>query len=523
LGWLHGTLDYAERRDLSRYISNFIFSRNPAALILLTALAVSGCSRPTTLQEIRDEGVLHVITRIAPSIYYQERDITTGYDYELASNFARELGVELRTRVADDNSEILSVLSRNYAHIGLAGMTRRPEFEGKFHTVPTGINVQSVVVYHRDAPKPETLADLHGHTIHMLADSNHEHLVLSQQGDAAPVIVVHPEIDAAGLLTRVESGEFSYAAVSSNELDLNHVFFPDVFEGFALNEPEELVWLFPAQQDDSLANAAANFMEAQHQSGQMEQLSERFYGHLDRLNFVGAQTFMTHVENRLPTYQALFEGYGRETDLDWRLLAAIGYQESHWRANAVSPTGVRGLMMLTRTTANYIGISNRLDPKQSIEGGARYFRMVHQKIPDRIPEPDRTWFALASYNVGYGHLEDARRLTESAGKDPDRWMDVKEFLPLLAQKEWYTKTRFGYARGHEPVAYVQNIRRYYDVLLRVTEPELPAATESPVELAALEAPEADNTPEDANSDQPDAAAAMRASLPPELGLIPPTL
>lgn len=146
--------------------------------------------------------------------------------------------------------------------------------------------------------------------------------------------------------------------------------------------------------------------------------------------------------------------------------------------------------------------------------------MVHAKIPERIPEPDRTWFALASYNVGFGHLEDARRLTESAGRDPDRWMDVKEFLPLLAQKEWYTKTRFGYARGHEPVVYVQNIRRYYDVLTRITEPDQPKPDadqevvwldRQPEEKAVLaESPEAPG---------PD----LRAALPPELGVIPPTL
>ncbi|TVT35623.1 membrane-bound lytic murein transglycosylase MltF [Marinobacter vinifirmus] len=512
---------------MSRLISTFKTSHRPVALILLAALAVSGCSRPTVLQEVRNEGALHVITRIAPSIYYQERETTTGYDYELVSDFARELGVELRVRVAEDNSEILSVLSRNYAHIGMAGLARLPEFEGKFHTVPTGINVQSVVVYHRDADRPETLDDLQGDTVHMLADSNHEHLLEAREGEPAPVIAVHAEIDAAGLLARVETGEFAYAVVSSNELDLNHVFFPDVYEGFALNEPEELVWLFPAEQDDSLANAAASFMEAQRDSGQMEQLAERFYGHLDRLNFVGAQTFMAHVDNRLPTYQTTFESYARETGLDWRLLAAIGYQESHWRANAVSPTGVRGLMMLTRTTANYIGVSNRLDPEQSIKGGALYFLRVLEKIPDRIPEPDRTWFALASYNVGYGHLEDARRLTESAGKNPDRWMDVKEFLPLLAQKEWYTKTRFGYARGHEPVAYVQNIRRYYDVLVRVTEPELPEPSETDVDLAALNARDEsaeDGTNGSDNADNTESGSpSLRAALPPELGLIPPTL
>lgn len=507
---------------MSDNMSNLKYGRNATALLLLAALALGGCSRPSTVQEIRDEGVLHVITRIAPSIYYQDRDTPTGYDYELARSFAEDLGVELRVRVADDNPEILSVLSRNYAHIGLAGLTNRPDLEAAYHSVPTGISVQSIIVYNRDYDAPASLADLQGETVHMLADSNHEHLMQPVDDTQAPAIEVHQGLDAAGLLARVEAGEIGYAAISSNELDLNHVFFPRVLEGFALNDPEELVWLFPKDQDDSLVQAARAFMAASRDSGEMAQLAERFYGHLDRLNFVGAQTFMTHVENRLPTYQPLFEDYARSTGMDWRLLAAIGYQESHWRPNAVSPTGVRGLMMLTRTTASYIGVSNRLDAEQSIDGGARYFRMVHERIPDRIPEPDRTWFALASYNVGYGHLEDARRLTEAGGKDPDRWMDVKEFLPLLAQKEWYSKTRFGYARGHEPVAYVQNIRRYYDVLVRISEPDLPDHEVTEEELAWLDSQPAEADGEAPAQSQPEPPQ-MRAALPPELGVIPPTL
>ena len=502
---------------MSRFISTFRSSSAQLSIVLAVILA-TGCSQPTTLQEIREEGVLHVITRVAPSIYYQDREQDTGYDYELARLFANELGVELRVRVADDNSEILSVLSRNYAHIGLAGLTQRPDFGDQYRSVPIGVSAQSVIVYHKEVPAPESLEDLASETIHMLADSNHEHLIADPANEAGPIIQKHPGLDAAGLLARVESGEFGYAAVASNELDLNHVFFPKVYEAFALNEPSDLVWLFPAAQDDTLVNAAEAFMERMNNNGTMAQLAERFYGHLDRLNYVGARTFMHHVENRLPRYQSLFKDYAEESGMDWRLLAAIGYQESHWRPNAVSPTGVRGLMMLTRTTANYIGINNRLDAAESIEGGARYFRMVHGRIPDRIPEPDRTWFALASYNVGFGHLEDARRLAESAGKDPDRWMDVKEFLPLLAQKEWYTKTRFGYARGHEPVVYVQNIRRYYDVLVRITEPDAPSASGLEDQLAWLGDNEAGPEAPTKES-QPD----LRADLPPELRLIPPTL
>lgn len=487
--------------------------------LLIVALATVGCSRPSTLQEIRSEGVLHVITRNAPSVYYEGRDGPTGYDYELAQLFAEHLGVKLKVRVAEDNTGVLSVIDQNYAHIGLAGLSARPDFPGQYYTVSNGIKAESVVVYNRDIEAPQTVEDLAGHTLHLVSDSNHEHQLQQLQAENAKLQwEVHAGLDAAGILARVESGEYPMAVVSSNELDLNHVFFPMVKSAFSLGNPEDLLWLFPGEQDQSLAKAAREFIRNLGESGALAQISERFYGHLDRLNYVGARTFVHHVENRLPKYESLFRDYAITYELDWRLLAAIGYQESHWRPNAVSPTGVRGLMMLTRTTASHIGIKNRLDAEESIQGGAKYFTMVHQRVPERIPEPDRTWFALASYNVGWGHVEDARRLTEGAGKNPDRWMDVKEFLPLLAQKEWYSKTRFGYARGHEPVIYVQNIRRYYDVLAWMTEPVEVAEKSQKPWFKDLEGLERIVHPINAAPEKE-----IRASLPSELGFIPPTL
>jgi membrane-bound lytic murein transglycosylase F len=159
--------------------------------------------------------------------------------------------------------------------------------------------------------------------------------------------------------------------------------------------------------------------------------------------------------------------------LDWRLLAAIGYQESHWNPNAVSPTGVRGLMMLTRNTAKSVQVTNRLDPKQSIEGGALFFRKMYQKLPRSIKKSDRTWMALAAYNIGYGHLMDARSITKKRGGNMNKWLDVKENLPLLTSEKWYCSTRFGYARGHEPVTYVNNIRQYYETLVWISQQTQP--------------------------------------------------
>lgn len=508
-----------EIMDLSRFFNHLGVFPTHFAFLLGATLALTGCSRPSTVQEIQNEGVLHVITRVAPSMYYEGREGETGYDYELAKRFADELDVELKIRVAEDNTEILSVLERNYAHIGMAGVSRQPDFKEKYQAISTGIRAQSVVVYHRDMEHPESLEALNGQTLHLVADSDHEHLLGTMAAEAGVSWKIHPGLDAPGVLARVESGEFPFAVVSSNELELNHVFYPHVKEAFGLGEPKELVWLFPKKQDGTLAKAAGEFLHRLENDGVLAQLSERFYGHLDRLNYVGARTFMHHVENRLPKYEKLFRDYASDFKMDWRLLAAIGYQESHWRPNAVSPTGVRGLMMLTRNTASYVGINNRLDAEESIQGGAKYFQMVHEKIPERIPEPDRTWFALASYNVGFGHLEDARRLTESAGKNPDRWMDVKEFLPLLAQKEYYTQTRYGFARGQEPVIYVQNIRRYYDVLARVMSPAAPGQPEDP-QIVSLE-PKA--KPDTGETGEEPSNSSLRASLPNDLALIPPTL
>jgi membrane-bound lytic murein transglycosylase F len=152
--------------------------------------------------------------------------------------------------------------------------------------------------------------------------------------------------------------------------------------------------------------------------------------------------------------------------MDWHLLAAVAYQESHWNPKAKSPTGVRGLMMLTLSTAKEMNVENRLDAAQSLKGGAAYLLKLKARLPQRILDPDRTLFALAAYNVGFGHLEDARVLTVRAGKNPDHWEDVRAHLPLLSKKEFYSTVKYGYARGGEPVLYVDNIQ-YYKTYLQL--------------------------------------------------------
>ena len=174
--------------------------------------------------------------------------------------------------------------------------------------------------------------------------------------------------------------------------------------------------------------------------------------------------FYHHIETRLPKYRQQFENVARAYEISWTLLAAQAYQESRWDRYAVSPTGVRGIMMLTRDTASSLGIQNREDPTNSIEGGARYFQSLEKRLPRHVGKADRTWIALAAYNVGMGHVKDAQRLARRMGKNPHSWNDLKTMLPLLAQKPYYETLQYGYARGWEPVRYVKRIRAYYALL-----------------------------------------------------------
>lgn len=476
---------FAQRRNTQRGCLRF-------CLLWLLALGLGGCSKPTVLERIQQEKILHVITREAPTVYYRGQDGPAGFEYELAKRFADYLNVELRIQVADNLGELFNVLDNNYTHLAAAGLSTTAARKLRYPLSPSYLNARPLVAFNRDVPRPIEPRDLIGKRILVLADSSHEQRLL-RIADTYPGVTwtARDDVDSLGMLAKVDSGEFDIAIVDSNELAMNNVFFPNVLKGFALAGKVDFAWFFPPGTDDSLRKEVHNFFRTISQNGTLAQIRERHYGHLDRLNYVGARTFVHHLRNRLPAYRDTFLEAAEIYGFDWRMLAAIGYQESHWRPNAVSPTGVRGLMMLTQNTARFMGVDNRMDPRESIMGGAKYFKRVLGLIPNDVPEPDRTWFALASYNVGFGHLEDARVLTERDGKDPNRWLDVKEYLPLLAHKEWYSQTTHGYARGYEPVIYVQNIRRYYDVLawMQPAAPEMQQIAEQQSAEAAELMPE----------------------------------
>src|SRR5262249_28346239 len=282
------------------------------------------------------------------------------------------------------------------------------------------------------------------------------------------------ENDSEGLLSRLSEGRVDYVITDSNTLDVGRHLYPNIGRGFALGDQEALAWAFPKNADPELFHRAQDFFMRITYDGRLRQLLDRYYGHVNRLDNLDVANFLERRESILPRYRASFKKAQEITGIDWRMLAALGFQESHWEPLATSPTGVRGLMMLTSETADRMQLSDRLDARQSILAGAEYLQEIMDSLPPRVSDPDRTWFALAAYNIGLGHLEDARILTQRRGGNPDLWVDVKKSLPLLSRYEYYGTLKHGFCRGGEALVLTENIRNYFDILARTEQPHAPS-------------------------------------------------
>ncbi|HSN72564.1 MAG TPA: membrane-bound lytic murein transglycosylase MltF [Steroidobacteraceae bacterium] len=434
-------------------------------LAIIATLLLGTCSHPPTiLEQILEAGVLNVVTRNSPSSYYLGVDGPMGPEYDLALEFASHLGVGLYIYSVPSVADVVAELESGRAHIAAAGLTRGQATAPHIAWGPAYQRVREHLIYRMGTRRPRSLAAAAGSHIEVASASAHAS-TLAQMRLQEPALtwVENPHTATEDLLYRLSKGEFDYTIADTNEFGINRSFHPDIRIAFDLTPGKSLAWAVAAR-DDSLLDRVSAYFAGLKAENQLAGILDRYYGRTERFDYVRARDFMQHIETRLPRYRQWFREAAAEVGVDWRLLAAIGYQESHWDPHAVSPTGVRGLMMLTQGTALQVGIEDREDPEQSIFGGARYFIRVREKIPRRIAEPDRTWFALAAYNVGFGHLEDARILTQIHGRDPDRWEDVREHLPLLTQERWYTRVKHGYARGWEPVRYVDAIRGYMEIL-----------------------------------------------------------
>ena len=436
------------------------------SLAILFSIALNACTpQKNLLEQVLSTGELRALTRNAATTFYEGPHGPTGMEYDLLQRFAHYLNVKLTLVTSDDLKDILDQVQDGDAHVAAAGLTVTEERKQKVLFAPAYQSITQQLIYNKQSSRPRKLADLGSDTIEVVANSSHvERLSEIKQTWQNLSWQENTTVGATELMNMVADKLVNFTIADSNEFSINRRYYPQLATAFNISEPQQLAWAFSNGKDRSLYNKAVTFFNNLKASGELAQLIERHYGHINQYDYAGTYTYMYHVRNRLPKYRFMLTEASVKNNLDWQLLAATAYQESHWNPLAKSPTGVRGMMMLTKATAKQLGVKTRTDPEESISGGAKYLRSLINRLPAEIEEPDRTWIALASYNVGLGHVKDAQLITEQLGGNPNKWEDLKKSLPLLRQKKWYKKTRYGYARGLEPVRYVENIRSYYDIL-----------------------------------------------------------
>lgn len=442
-------------------------------LIVIMAGCSQGESESTSISKTAEQlappqetGVLEVATRNGATTYYLDRHQNPiGPEFSLVSRFAESKGWTVNWTMYDSTAEVLQALEAGNTHLAAAGLTHLPSRTERFTRGPAHTEITEQLVCHRDMRpmprKPESMPEV---SIAVTADSSYvetlnklasEHEVITFAEDDSRTTEV--------LLSEVAEKDIDCTVADSNIVQVMRRHFPHLEVAMNLTQGNNLGWYLPAGSDD-LAGTTREWMNSTDGDEAIGYIESRYYAYIGEFDFVDLRALNRRINDRLPDFIDRFAEAETTTGMPADLLAALSYQESHWDPAAVSPTGVRGIMMLTRNTAESLGVMDRLDPVAAIDGGARYLADRHRRLPDTIPEPDRTFLALASYNIGRGHLLDARQLARDLGKNPDSWDDMKEVLPLKADKRYYPSTRYGYARGYEPVHYVQRIRNYRDVI-----------------------------------------------------------
>jgi len=430
-------------------------------------LGVAACSRPLPPPET--SGELIVGTRNSPATYFiGSNGEPAGFEHDLMVAFAQSQDWSVRWTEKSRPDALLELLDSNQIHLASATLPQAVVKSRHLISGPILFETPVHVIYRAVTRPPRSVGDLSGKKLALVIGSGHTPMMMRLKRKNpdlswAALENVWPE----ELLAQLQAGTYDAVIINGIDFDPMRSLYPELRVAFDLPDTQKIVWALPTNSTLAFRNALSRFIEKARADSTLKRIYERYFGHVKRLDSTDILGILQRRPLRLPPYRKHFREAQTLTGIDWRLLAAIGYQESQWNPLATSPTGVRGLMMLTGETADRMGVNNRLDPRQSILGGARYLALMRDAIPSRISEPDRTWMALAAYNQGLGHMEDARRIAQARDGNPDSWADVKEALPYLSRGTYSNAMRYGYARGGEALHFAENIRNYFDILLRL--------------------------------------------------------
>ena len=448
-------------------------------LLLAFSMLFLGCDKPsevpvteTPTPTVNKEKIITFVTINSPNTYFVNGDNEfAGLEYDLAKLFVQELddGTQIKFIVENHIDQVIPNLINGKADIAAADITVTEARKTRINFSIPYQDVQQQVVYNKAYVKkpPKNIKDLTGQNLAVPAGTSFsERLVKLHQQEPALFWEERRDVDSEKLVDEVANGELDFTIADSHLVAILQNYHPNLGVAFAVGEPEKNAWGISKNADPKLQEKANAFFTKIKNNGTLRNLIDRYHGSATRLKPLDIKTFLIRSNTLLPKYVSLFKQAQEITGIDWRLIAAISYQESHWDTFNTSPTNVRGLMMLTEATADQMGVTDRLDPKQSIPAGAKYLNQLMDTVPERVPMPDRFYMALASYNIGYAHVEDARVLAQRLKLNPNSWADVKKTLLMLTNSSYYANAKYGYCGCGAPIIFVESIRSYHNILVR---------------------------------------------------------
>ena len=480
-----------------------------------TPKSVEGAPQPPRVEPIsRDwaditrEGTLRVLFTFNSAGYFVYRGETLGYEYELMTRFARASKLRLEPVVVRDTRTLFDQLNRGEGDI-VAAQLIAPSNETEVK-VTNGLYATPPVVVQRGAANPargqspqvakamqrEDIAtgdgvevrarlvsrptELAGQQVHLSRASPYRGRLLELSTDLpGDIDVIEVEQSADQLIERLAEGEIGFTVTAQNFASLKAAEYTNLIVKPVVGPPQQVVWAV-RKNAPQLHDQLDRWLAAQHKSGLMNIIYRKYF--LDRTGFTkrASSQYLTAKTGKLSPYDEWFRESSRIPGWDWRLVAAQAYQESRFNPSARSWAGASGLMQIMPSTARELKI-NPNDARQSVEGGCRYLWKMDDYFKDVVPrEEERIKFILAAYNVGLGHVQDARRLAEKHGDDPGKWDHVAYWLIRKSKRAVYNDpvVKYGFARGTEPVNYVAAILdRWANYKLFVTDVQNPERSE----------------------------------------------
>ena len=423
---------------------------------------------PSLLNKIKKNNSLNVVLLNSPTTYYLGVDGPQGFEYDLLDSYAKHLGVDLNITTVNTINEAIELSKEKKYHITSASLSKTPNRTKEFNFGPSYYEVQQQVICYRgmigSGKFPRDEEDLIGLNITVGLDTSYSETLDSLKTDGLDINATYTsDYSTEELLEQVASNKIDCTIADSHIYSLNLRYFTNLALAFTIGEREQLAWVLTPNSKDLEVDMYA-WLNGFNQSGKMAALKDHYYSYILFFDYYDTKMFYKRIKSRLYKYKKYFLQAAKKYDVPWELIAAQSYQESHWNPRAKSYTGVRGLMMLTKSTAKMLGVKNRISPKQSVMGGTKHLKQMLRYVPKEVEGEDRVKFALAAYNIGMGHLRDARRLAKKFGLNENIWSDLKITLPLLSQKRYYRTLKYGYARGSEPVRYVEAIFDYRNIL-----------------------------------------------------------